>query len=815
MVYYLSLNRLVKIGLILSIIILLNLNCGEPDRLKQGDYYYNNNELTKAIQTYGQALQNSSDSALVLKKIKHARLKYNALNLFEKGTISYQNSQFESAQNNWKKSLTLFQTIDDSLNLALALQNLGLASFAQYQYQNAIKHFNRALSINQNLNNEEGLADNWGNLGLAYQTQYLFQKALECQMRSLKLNISLKNRKKQAANYENLGSLYYLLGDYLTGLDYFHSALQLENKLNLTLEKVQTWDNLALTQLALGDTNQYLEYAQQAIDVFIQHQPTSNVELALALNNLGQVYRFIRRYADAESISTQALQFFRKMGNLNGQASALCNLGAIHQALGDYRSASQYYQNALKFALDSKDRRAQWICQFNLGQAFELLHESWLALDHYSESIRIIEKMNQSLDSPKMRSYFFINQRDVYDALFCLLKKMGKIEAALETLEHHKSQFYFNRLKSKENVNSERNNPNYFKDFLHEVQTKISAHSAILNYFLTPIRTHIFCITRSNLILIEVEGIEKKIQAEWMTFFRGKTVEHNDRKIKSDDSWKAIMISFYKLLIGSVEATGELQQIQHLIIIPDGLLYYIPLAALIDSNGKYLIESRTLTYGYCLHQLLRPHNPTSYKNYKIALFANPSKETPGMAQEVEKIVELFKGNVRVFIGKNATETALRRIAPEVDILHIAAHGYLYDANPFSSHLDLRSDEKNNGRLELQEIFEMKLKTRLVTLSACKSALGAKLNHHIAEGSDVMGLSTAFIAAGSQNVVASLWNINDHATAQFMIQFYNHLKQKNICDALAIAQRQMLSMEPFRHPYFWAGFILVGSLSDFH
>ena len=125
-----------------------------------------------------------------------------------------------------------------------------------------------------------------------------------------------------------------------------------------------------------------------------------------------------------------------------------------------------------------------------------------------------------------------------------------------------------------------------------QFQAQLPEHSAVLDYYLTPTHTYIFCITHSDLALIEVEGVVKQIQGEWMEFFRGKAIENGNPFLQSDVSWKPILVSFYNLLIGSVEISCDLKDIEELIIIPDGLLYYVPFAALIDSTGNYLIEKK-------------------------------------------------------------------------------------------------------------------------------------------------------------------------------------------------------------------------------
>ena len=119
-------------------------------------------------------------------------------------------------------------------------------------------------------------------------------------------------------------------------------------------------------------------------------------------------------------------------------------------------------------------------------------------------------------------------------------------------------------------------------------------------------------------------------------------------------------------------------------------------------------------------------------------------------------------------------------------------------------------------LQLYEILELKLSAGLVTLSACQTALGSGLFAETPAGDDFVGLTRAFIYAGSQSVLATLWRVDDRSTMQLMQNFYTRLKNikeyESQALALAMAQREMRSRKEYQHPYYWAPFVLVGEMS---
>ena len=187
--------------------------------------------------------------------------------------------------------------------------------------------------------------------------------------------------------------------------------------------------------------------------------------------------------------------------------------------------------------------------------------------------------------------------------------------------------------------------------------------------------------------------------------------------------------------------------------------------------------------------------------------------------------------------KEASEEKSKSLSPSYDVLHFATHAQLNEDDPLSSAVLLAKGGKEDGRLEVREIFGMDLKANLVVLSGCDTGLGK-----LSTGDELVGLTRAFIYAGTPSVVASLWSVDDSSTAQLMASFYRNLKTMSKVEALRQAQLELIrgegrsdllarrgvggigklgetpepqspSQNPISistsHPYFWAPFILVG------
>ena len=165
---------------------------------------------------------------------------------------------------------------------------------------------------------------------------------------------------------------------------------------------------------------------------------------------------------------------------------------------------------------------------------------------------------------------------------------------------------------------------------------------------------------------------------------------------------------------------------------------------------------------------------------------------------------------QVLIGQAATEAAFRRDAPGRRILHLATYGVLNKQNPLFSYMDLAAGGEQDGRLEVHEVFGLRLAADLVVLSACQTGLGSGALADVPAGDDWVGLTRAFLHAGAARVVATLWPVDDWASAALMERFYEgYQAQDDAARALALAQRTLLAAPATAHPFYWAGFVSIG------
>jgi len=292
----------------------------------------------------------------------------------------------------------------------------------------------------------------------------------------------------------------------------------------------------------------------------------------------------------------------------------------------------------------------------------------------------------------------------------------------------------------------------------------------------------------------------------------------------------------------------------HLLIAPDGQLNLVSFAALVDEKNQYLIEKYQITYLTSGRDLLRLQNTPPKANPPL-IVANPTFDKPGSnpvqiasadrgnlrsidlatlkftplpatAIEGETIAKLLP-NSRLFTQTQATETVVKS-SNNPRILHLATHGFFLQSAPTTqakdgsrnlpnenpllrsglafSGFNVRQGGGDDGVLTALEITGMDLRgTQLVVLSACETGLG-----DVQSGEGVYGLRRAFTLAGAQSQVMTLWRVDDNATKDLMVNYYQRLsKGEGRGEALRQAQLAMLRSPNYAHPKYWSGMIPAG------
>jgi CHAT domain-containing protein len=356
-------------------------------------------------------------------------------------------------------------------------------------------------------------------------------------------------------------------------------------------------------------------------------------------------------------------------------------------------------------------------------------------------------------------------------------------------------------------------NADYARDAaLWEVRTE-SAQSyldqdiALIEYYNIHGKLIVFLVTanhvqtiRLNSDMTQIRALMQRLQLNLHTV--PKTPPRAMTALRANA--QAILHQLYQLLITPFEE--KLAGYSKLVIVPHNFLHYLPFHALHNGNS-YLIERYEISYlpsssslRYC-----REVRPTAVGS--VIVGHSNGNRLPHAVEEARMVGALLSG--QVLLEEQASMAALNQAIPDCRILHLAAHGDFRFDNPLFSGLEL-----TDGWLTTMDIFNLRLKASLVTLSACQTGRNV-----LGGGDELLGLMRAFLSGGAASVVLTLWAVEDRSTAQIMETFYRHLVNgRPKGTALRRAQIQFIrgdhersNMQPdyYVHPYFWAPFFLVG------
>jgi CHAT domain-containing protein/tetratricopeptide (TPR) repeat protein len=343
-----------------------------------------------------------------------------------------------------------------------------------------------------------------------------------------------------------------------------------------------------------------------------------------------------------------------------------------------------------------------------------------------------------------------------------------------------------------------------------EVQNLLGEDTILLAYYTGSEWNGVFVVSKGKILGVNLAIGRRQIAAK-VKEFRKETDEGVTVKLFTSKEYEKPLTELYEILIKPVEA--ELAGKKHVVVVPQGMLHYLPFQALRNPEGKYLIESYTLSYLPSASVLRYAREKNRGNRADLFAVANPATDlSPLPAAEVEahEVSALFSKK-EVLLGRAATKPKVKSDGPLYDLLLFSTHGEMIESDPLKSNLRFTPTQQDDGKLTVSEIFDMDVKANLVTLSACETGLARGTKGDFPQGDDLVGLSRAFIHAGAPSVVASLWKVSDESTVEMMRSFYGNLQTMPKAEALQKAQLALArsSTMTSSHPYFWAPFILVG------
>jgi CHAT domain-containing protein/tetratricopeptide (TPR) repeat protein len=329
-----------------------------------------------------------------------------------------------------------------------------------------------------------------------------------------------------------------------------------------------------------------------------------------------------------------------------------------------------------------------------------------------------------------------------------------------------------------------------------EIQSMVPRGTTVLQYWLKGPRALVWIISRDSIRTLNL-GEPQPIRSTARQLYVALASSQPEAVVLKEQ------------LVQMILPPGVLRDANtELLVVPDAELNAIPFTLMVD-------PAISVKHLYAVSLLTMAHAPYA-KPESITLFGNPAYKPqsglpplPGTGREVEQIAsQIAWRDADVWIGKYATRRQFLADAGKRDVLHVAAHGVFDLDNPQLSGIAVSDLEEDDGFLTLADLWALDLSgTQLVVLSGCKTAFGAASS---LEG--LSGFPASVLAAGASHVLVSLWDIPDGATSRLMERFYEEIVtyERPPSAALRAAQDEVRQMRRWRHPYYWGGWVLIGT-----
>ena len=761
----------------------------------------------------------------------------------------------------YKKALEARNEVDDRPLLGNSLNSIGLVYFFYYNdLDQAIEYLLQAVKVRSEIGDPAELGKSLAYLAQVYENNGELELALVYYKQAFIINQRAGNSMKSAESKLHSGTILQQTGRFPEAISDLDTALIIFSQLNDTLYMGDAYTQIAVVYENLGNYDKAITYLNTASDLYTQideiwglagvynatgmvlnsagrkekasefylkslhiYEETDDQEnVVILLNNLGAVTFELDDFLVAESYQQRGLKISRNIEFKAGELPCLINLANTQNRLNQLDKAMDNYQLALELckALESPDY--EWRIMVGIAENYKIRADFPKAIEYNEKGLSIIEELRSTLHSQEYKSTYLARERYAFEDVINMLGEQNETNPdkgydllAFEYAQRCKSRSFLEEIEGSEPATME------------EVQNAgLDKNSVILEYSLGDSSSYMWIISQDNYEMIRLPG-RKALEDQVETFRFALLNPDQDNKAFLQQSGYFL----YKNLVQAAESF--LKKKSRLVILPDGILNYIPFEVLITKEAapgseipysklSYLGKKYPLSYGQSasVYKSMVENRPASVGHGEtmkaLVAFGDPVyqgkyKRLEFSGEEVESITTHFsEASVKTFLREDASEENAKKehMLSNYRHIHFATHGIVDEKIPARSGLVLSQDKSSpeDGILRANEISAMELKAELAVLSACQTGIGKMIR-----GEGMIGLSRSFMYAGVPSVVVSLWSVSDQSTSILMSKFYAYLIVNNQSKAVALQQARisMIKDETYAHPFYWAPFILTG------
>ncbi|WP_094528362.1 tetratricopeptide repeat protein [Pseudanabaena sp. SR411] len=807
------------------------------DRLGEGQSLGNLGIAYHSLGQYNKAIEFHLQRLAIAQEIKDRLGEGQSLGNL--GVAYHSLSQYDKAIEFHLQGLAIAQEIKDRLGEGKSLGNLGNAYYSLGQYDKAIKFYLQRLEIAREIKDRLGEGNALGNLGNAYYSLGQYNKAIKFHLQRLAITQEIKDRLGEGAALGNLGVAYSSLGQYDKAIKFYLQRLEIAREIKDRLGEGAALGNLGVAYSSLGQYDKAIKFHLQRLE--ITREIKDRLGEGQSLGNLGTTYSFLGKYDKALEFHLHYLAITREIKDRFGEGKSLNNLAVAYENLNRDPEAMISYQQALTIAREIGDRNGEGYALANLGNVISKAKGLELAIFFYKQSINVREAIRKDIrkldkdiqksyletvsSSYKRLIYLLIQQDRIMEALQVLdLLKIQELEDYLKNIKGSDRSAQGVRLLEPEKAMSVKlgsisfeNSPEINSQLANKIQQlpkseinkvpdylqKIPQGTALLYPLILGDRLEIILFTPNTIPISRTVKISQKELETLVIDFRAGLLDAGSEDVKEPAT------QLYKLLIKPIESELIQAKATTILYAPDGILRYIPIAALYDGK-QWLAEKYRISnlIAYSLFDFSA--QPKNSPNILAGAFGGKAGEQkfgqnalPATLTEVQAIANSFQNSVTL-TEENFSRQAIEAKFKNHNILHLATHAEFNIGVPDNSFIIFG----NGDKIRLNEITDWQIPNiDLIVLSACQTGVGK-----LGDGVEILGFGYQVQKAGAKQAIASLWKVDDAGTQALMEAFYGELKKGDVTstEALHRAQVALIRSPQYNHPNYWSAFFAIGN-----
>jgi CHAT domain-containing protein len=778
----------------------------------------------------------------------------------------------------WKKyrdlniqALNLALLLNHKVEACRAENNIGTYYHMNNHLSYALTYYLRALYYVRDLPSKDNMIICLNNIACVYISLGDYTKALDYLFEAVKSVGPEDSGPIRPSMLINLGQTFLSLARTFQTPEYYGRAMEWFTSY-LSLEKKVGGKNMGLHAL-VGISGIYVDQGRldEARAILIPALEKLKTDKTSALSgmillNLAALALKSDRLPEAEKYFQEARAAAKQDENFLQMMRATYGLGRCSERRGDYGQAVASYNEAIRIINDDGSRivddtdRAEFISRSR--EPYQALIELYYKLSKKSHLGAFEREIYRISESSRARSFMEYLERQARRRESGRQGSFGPKEDSLNNerlslltklSQGARNQAPDEELQSRIKHIDDMLDAGLFDEHLQNDQPAVifrpvslnilqssglTDRTALIEYFLGDEHSFLICVTKNAFHLVELpsaQSIHDSLIA-YLSFLEDPSIPASKGIAAARRLYTDFLSPAENFIPGSVD---------HLIIVPDGILFRLPFETLVFQTAgapavRYLNDRYTISYSpsaSAFFYLAKRPKP-SYKKELLALgiadYARPgTRSKSDEAQSASSVLDELYGRsgfvmapiphaqreikglakrvlpekIDVYYGEKATEATFKRLdLGAYRLIHLACHAFSDDNYPLRSSLvfSVGKDDEEDGFLQVSEMYGMRTNADVVVLSACQTGRGK-----IVRNEGILGLPRVFFYMGARSVIATLWPINDKAGALFMDFFYDaYFQGAGKAQALQTARRKMADTK-YGHPYYWASYTLTG------